>query len=151
MYGLLPFLFFGITIVAVAATDPLAGEWVANATRAGQRFAGMRTETLRIDVEGVRITILEAGTGRDGGKYSLKFSADCDGKVNGILGNPDIDSVQCWRSDSRTLVLKLIREASAREWRTAELAKNGQTLRITSTVEDANGKEDKAVAVLARK
>jgi len=111
----------------------------------------MRTETLRLNVDGVRIIVLEAGTGRDGAKYSLKFNADCDGKINGILGHPEIDAVQCWRSDTRTLVLKLLREASAREWRTAEVAKNGQTLRITSTVEDANGKEEKSVAVFVRK
>ena len=68
-----------------------------------------------------------------------------------MIGNPDIDAIQCWRSDARSLMLKLLREATVREWRTAEVAKNGQTLRVTSTVEDEKGKEAKSVAVFVRK
>jgi len=135
---------------AGAAADPLSGEWLADAVHAAQRPVGLRITTLRIEADGVRIVIAERGTGPGGAPYSFKLTADCDGRVNGIVGSDETDAAQCWRSDSRTFTLKLLREASPREWRSAELAKNGKTLRVTSTVTDASGKEEKSVAVFVK-
>jgi hypothetical protein len=135
----------------LVAADPLTGNWVADPARAADRPVGLRSAALLLEVEGVRLTLAESGTRPDGASYSLKITADCDGKVNGVMGNPDIDAVQCWRNDSRSLMFKLLREATVREWRTAEVAKNGQTLRMTSTVEDEKGKEAKSVAMFVRK
>jgi hypothetical protein len=134
-----------------AATDSFTGDWTADTAHAPQRSVGLHIATLHIEADGSRLTIAENGTSPEGTEYSLTFAANCDGRVNGIVDNNLIDAAQCWRNDPRTAVFKLIHEATPREWRTAEVAKNGQIMRITTTVVDANGKEVKSVAVLLKK
>lgn len=134
-----------------AATDSFTGDWTTDTAHASKRSAGLQIATLHIEAEGYRLAIAESGSTPEGTPYSLTFTANCDGRVNGIADSPQMDAAQCWRNDARTVIFKLIREAAPREWRTAEVAKNGQTMRITTTVADSSGKETKSVAVLLRK
>ena len=143
-------LFAGRT-VAGAASDSFTGDWTADTAHAPQRPVGLRIATLHIEAEGSRLVIVETGTTPDGVTYSLSFNADCNGRVNGIADSPQMNAAQCWRNDPRTVVFKLIRDAAPIEWRTAEVAKNGQTMRISTTVTDSAGKETKSVAVLLKK
>jgi hypothetical protein len=144
-------MFFGGVTAAGAANDSLSGDWTADTAHAPQRPVGLRITTLHIEATGNRLAIVENGATADGAPYSLTFNADCDGRVNGIADSPQINAAQCWRNDPRTVVFKLIRDATPIEWRTAEVAKNGQTMRITTTVTDSSGKETKSVAVLLKK
>jgi hypothetical protein len=143
-------ILFTAGTTSIAAADSLTGNWTADTAHAPQRPVGLHIATLHIESDGNRLVIAENGATPEGTPYDLAFTATCDGSVNGIIENKLIDAAQCWRNDPRTVVFKLIREATPREWRTAEVAKNGQTMRITTTVVDSSGKEVKSVAVLLK-
>jgi hypothetical protein len=139
------------SIAAAAPGDAFIGDWVADTAHAPPHPVGMRIASLHIEGAGDELTVVESGATPDGTPYSLKFTANCDGRVSGIGSSPQANATQCWRNDPRTVVFKLIQNGTPVEWRTAEAAKNGQTLRITTTQTDARGKETKSVAVFLKK
>jgi hypothetical protein len=135
----------------LAAADPLTGNWSVDPARVSQRPVGLRIQSLRIVAEGNRLAMEESGELPGGGAYTFALTADCDGRINGVADQPQVDAVQCWRGDPRGFLLKLIRGAAPIEWRTAEVAKNGQSLRVTTTVSDEKGKEEKTTALFVKK
>ena len=145
-------LVLAVAIAGAEASEPdlFSGDWIPEPNRA-QRGVGMRPETIKIQAQGERVSLAETGTRSSGEQYSFSFVADCDGRINGIMGSPVVDAVQCWRKDARTLVIKLVRVTAPVEWRTAEVAKNGQNLKITTTVTNAQGKDEKSSATFVKK
>jgi hypothetical protein len=57
-----------------------------------------------------------------------------------------MDGVRCWLSDPHTILLKFMRDSATTAWETAEISKNGKTLKVTYTVVDDQGKETKSIA-----
>ena len=58
--------------------------------------------------------------------------------------------MRCWRSDARTILMKLFREAVVVGYWTAEASKNGKSLKVTSIALDSTGKEDKTIDLFER-
>jgi len=76
--------------------------------------------------------------------------ASVGGNVNGVIGVPGFDAVRCWRTDARTVLLKLSREAEMIGWETLEVSKDGKSLKLTQAKLDATGKETTTVSVFSK-
>jgi|SRR5271157_1244235 len=130
---------------SVAAEDPFTGRWKLDETKVRNQPETPRTQFLSIEVAGARITITHQGVDAKGAPVEWAIHADLEGKLFGVIDSPDTDFVRCWRSDPHTLLLKIIRNSSTARWETAELSKNGKSLKVTQTTLDAKGKETKSV------
>jgi hypothetical protein len=145
VFPLLFLLCLPLPSAGAVAQDPFAGKWKLDETKAKAPPNGVRVESLRIEADPKRVTFFYQGTDDKGKPFEWKVAADIGGSDSGVLGSPEFDSVKCWRPDSHTILLKLSLQAQPVGWDTAELMKNGKSLRVTRTTTDGSGKEVKSM------
>jgi hypothetical protein len=141
-----------ISCVAVcagfASEDPLNGDWkLASKPRAAAK--GSTTHSLHIESDETKVLVVHKGINAAGQSAQWEIRGDF-GKQIGILDTREVDAVRCWRSDARTILMKLFREAVAVGYWTAEASKNGKSLKVTSIALDSTGKEDKTIDLFER-
>jgi hypothetical protein len=128
-----------------AFDDPLNGDWKLVPSKAKAVAKGPVTQFLHIESDQAKLVIVHKGVSPSGEPRQWEIKGDFGGNLIGVLGAPEIDSVRCWRSDARTIMLKLFRDAVAVGYWTAEVSKNGKSLKVTSIALDSAGKEDKTI------
>lgn len=128
-----------------AFEDPFNGNWKLVPSKAKASGKGAVTEFLHIESDDAKVTIVHKGVSVTGQPLQWEIRSEYGGNTSGVMNAPEIDMVRCWRSDSRTILLKLFRDGVAVGYWTAEVAKNGKTLKVTSTALDAAGKETKTI------
>jgi hypothetical protein len=131
---------------SVGARSPFTGKWKLDETKLKPQPNAARTQFLQIDVAASNIAIIHQGVNAKGEPSEWAIHADIDGKLYGVLNSPDMDGVRCWLSDPHTILLKFMRDSATTAWETAEISKNGKTLKVTYTVVDDQGKETKSIA-----
>jgi hypothetical protein len=137
-----------LVCAALAFEDPLSGDWKLVPSKT--RPAAKGTQFVHIECDEARLVIVQKGTGPAGEPVQWEIKGSFGGNPIGILDAPEIDSVRCWRSDARTILLKLFRKAEAVGFWTAEVSKNGKSLKVTSTTLNSAGKEDKTIDLFER-
>jgi hypothetical protein len=152
MRSLLALLVIGSLLVsaAFAFEDPLSGDWKLLPSKARPAAKGPTTQFLRIESDEARVVIVHKGISASGEPMQWEVRGDFSGKVNGVFNAPGIDSVRCWHSDARTILLKLFRDGVAVGYWTAEVAKNGKSVKVTSIALDSVGKENKTIDLFDR-
>lgn len=126
--------------VSSAAEDPFNGDWKADQSKVKAPHKGPVTQSLHIESNATSVLIVRKAIDA-GVPVQWKIQAGLDGNLVGVLGSPEMDSVRCWRSDPRTILVKMFLQSSNTAYWTAEVAKNGKTLKVTSTVFDSADKE----------
>jgi hypothetical protein len=145
----LPLLLFVFLSVTLAKSgDPLNGRWLLDQSKA--KVTGKHLQSVEIEADESRFKALYQGVDDNGQPEKWTIQATIGGNLSGVLDVPWLDAVRCWRSDARTVLLKLSRSAETIGWETLELSKDGKTLRLTHAVLDAKGKENKTITVFAR-
>jgi hypothetical protein len=139
-----------LSSAAFAFEDPLSGDWTLVPSKARAVAKGPATQFLHIESDEAKFAIVHKGVNAAGEPRQWEIKGDFGGNLIGVLGGPDIDSVRCWRSDARTILLKLFRDAVAVGYWTAEVSKNGKSLKVTSIALDAAGKENKTIELFDR-
>lgn len=137
-------------VVTSAAEDPFNGKWKVDESRSKLPANAPRTQALRLEVDEKQLQIDYQGVDGNGRPAEWKIRADFGGNLSGVLGTPEMDAVRCWRSDERTILVKMSRGAETIGWETLEVAKNGKTLKLTHAVTDAKGKETKSVSTFEK-
>ena len=134
-----------IPLSCFAADDPFTGSWKLDPARTKSVPAATPT-VIRIEAGTGSMVFVEHRPKATREPYDLTVRADFGGKVAGVMDSPEIDAAKCWRSDSRTILIEFLSGGATFEWQTAEVSKNGKTLKITISLPDANGKEIKSAA-----
>jgi hypothetical protein len=133
-----------LTLVShAAAPDPLNGDWKLSAK--AHPGKGPLTDFLHIELDDSRVVVLHKGIDGKGQPLQWTIRADCTGQLSGVVDTPGVNMVRCWHSDSHTLLMKLFRDTVATGYWNAEVARNGRSLKVTSTALDEAGRETKAV------
>ncbi len=128
-----------------ALEDPVSGDWKLVPSKAKPVVKRPVTQFLHIESDEAKLVIVHKGVNPAGESQQWEIKGDFGGNLIGVLAAPEIDSVRCWRSDARTILLKLFRDAVAVGYWTAEVSKNGKNLKVTSIALDSAGKEDKTI------
>jgi hypothetical protein len=128
----------------VLAEDLFNGDWKLVPSKA-KAPPGPVTQFLRIKCDEASIAIMHRGIGANGQPVQWELKADLDGKLSGVVGVPGTDSVRCWRTDPRTMLIKIFQNTLNTGFWTAEVSRNGKSLKITSTAFDAAGKEHNTI------
>ena len=132
-----------------AAEDPFSGDWKLDQPKSKTPVKGPQTQFLHIEADDAHLNILHKGIDASGAAAQWWIKADFNGSMAGVFHSPDMDAVTCLRSDPRTILLKLSRDAVTIGYRTIEVSKNGRTLKVT-TASEAGGKETKTVETFGR-
>jgi hypothetical protein len=127
-----------------AAGDLFNGDWKLDQSKSKAAAKGPQVQSVHIEADETHLVMLNRGTNGSGEEVQWAVKADFGGKMAGVFNSPDMDAVLCFRSDARTILLKLSREAVTTGWRTLEVSKNGKTLKVTTAIE-TGGKESKTV------
>ena len=139
-------LCLALATATFAADDPFAGTWKLSDVKSKTEQGGARVQALQIESASPEMKIVYKGIDAKGQPVEWKVPADFSGNFIGVIGAPDMDSVRCFRSDERTILLKMSRGGETLGWETLEVAKNGKSLRLTHALTDAKGKETKTVS-----
>ena len=127
-----------------AAEDPFSGDWKLEQTK-----TKTPAKFLHIEADDTHLNVLHKGVDAGGRSVQWWIKADFNGPLAGVLNSPEMDAVQCLRSDPHTILLKLSRAAVTIGWRTLEVSKNGRSLKVTTAL-DAGGKESKTVETFTK-
>ena len=128
--------------------DALSGKWRLDESKA--KVAGAHVQSMETDINEARVKVVYGGVDAEGKPVGWTVQASVGGNVNGVIGVPGFDAVRCWRTDARTVLLKLSREAEMIGWETLEVSKDGKSLKLTQAKLDAAGKETTTVSVFAK-
>jgi len=131
--------------VASAVEDPFRGDWKLVPAKAKPAAKGPVTQSLHIESDETKLVLVHKGANGAGEPVQWEIRGNFGGDAIGVMNAPEIDMVRCWRTDARTIFLKLFHNAVATGYWTAEVAKNGKSLKVTSIALDADGKETKTI------
>ena len=135
---------------SLAADDPFNGDWRLSASKTKNPTNGPVTQAIHIECDEKKVALVFTGTTSAGQPMRWTVKADFSGNPTGVLDSPELDTVRCWRADPRNILVELFRGAKSIGYWKAELAKNGKTLKVTSTSFDASGKEVNTVDTFER-
>jgi hypothetical protein len=141
-------LYLILFILFAHAGDAFLGKWLLDEGKT--KAAGAHIVSLETEVTDSRAKVVYFTVTAEGKPAKWTVQANLGGSVNGVINVPGFDAVRCWRSDARTLLLKLSREGEMIGWETLELSKNGKSLRLTETLVDDKGKETQTVSLFNR-
>ena len=131
--------------VCQAAEDPFNGDWRPSQSKAKSPPDGSVTQSLHIESNETGVFIMHKRTNAAGAPMQFAVRAAFTGEYTTIQNSPEMDYVKCWRSGPRTILVKLFNHSVAIGYWTAEVAKNGRALKVTTTTFDADGKESNTV------
>ena len=132
--------------VCQAAEDPFNGNWRLSQSKVKSPPDGSVTQSLHIESDETGVVIMHKGTNAAGEPMQLAVRTGFAGELTTIRNSPEVDYVRCWRPAPRTILVKLFNRSIATGFWTAEVAKNGRALKVTSTTFDAAGKESNTVS-----
>ena len=133
-----------------AGDDPFAGTWKLDASKSKVPSSVQAVTAVRIETGSAGIRLMEQRTTNTGQKYELAVSVECSGKIYGVIGSPEFESVKCWPADSRAIQFEFSQGGAAVEWQHLEVSKNGATLKISSSVKSGTGKQTSFAAAYNR-
>ena len=131
--------------VCQAAEDPFNGDWRPSQSKAKSPPDGSMTQSLHIESNETGVFIVHKRTSAAGAPMQFVVRAAFAGEYTTIQNSPEMDYVRCWRSGPRTILVKLFNRSVVTGFWAAEVAKNGRSLKVTTTTFDADGKESNTV------
>jgi hypothetical protein len=134
-------LFLVLAAHSFASGDPFTGKWKFDPGRSKLHTAPPKSESLTIQADGNEITIDRERSNAQGELSKLRLFGRFGGKVFGILDSNEVDALQCWRSNNRTVLFQLFKSAVTVQWLAAELSKDGKALKLVETTINTNGRE----------
>ena len=137
-----------LALPTFGATDPFAGTWKLNVAKSKLQPPVPESDTVRIEVDGKDLRIEQEGIDDKGAPFKLTVLGGFDDSVYGIAGSAHADSVSFRRPSSRHILAEVRKSGAAIAWLDAEVS--GNSLRVSVSVVDAEGKETKSVAILQR-
>ena len=139
---LLPVLLLAASAIPVSAADLFNGKWrlenKAKLTR--PHIQSIEIETTESDAR-----FIYQSVDADGQAMQWQIRTSIGGNLSGVIDVPWLDAVRCWRSDYRTVLIKLFRDAANIGWDSMEVSKDGKSLRLTHAILDDKGKEIKTI------
>jgi hypothetical protein len=131
--------------VCQAAEDPFNGDWRPSPSKAKSTPDGLVTQSLHIESNETGVFVVQKRTSAAGAPMQFVVRAAFAGEYTTIQNSPEMDYVRCWRSGPRTILVKLFNHSVATGFWAAEVAKNGRSLKVTTTTFDAAGEESATV------
>jgi hypothetical protein len=131
------------------AADGLSGDWQLTA-KARVPTEGVIFHAIHIEATPDLIRLRLTGVKSNGDPVNWTINTDYSGNPNAVSNCPYIEYVRCWRPEARSLLLKLYQGAQAVGYWEAAVAKNGKSLKVTTTSFDASGKETATVDTYER-
>ena len=132
--------------VCQAAEDPFNGDWRPSQSKAKSTPDGSMTQPLHIESNETGVFIVHKRTSAAGAPMRFVVKAAFAGEYTTIQNSPEMDYVRCWRSSPRAILVKLFNRSIVTGFWGAEVAKNGRSLKVTTTTFDADGKESNTVS-----
>ena len=143
-------VFFLVAFSAIpsSAGDPFNGKW--RLEQGKTRITGAHVQSIEIEAAESEAKFVYQGVDAEGQPVEWQIRTSIGGNLSGVIDVPWLDAVKCWRSDSRTVLIKLFRSAVNIGFDTMELSKDGKSLRLTHAMLDAKGKEIKTITSFAK-
>jgi len=139
---------YSLALPLFCASDPFTGTWKLNTAKSKLQPTAPESYTVRIEADGKNLRIEQEGVDDKGAPFKLTIQGETDESLYTISGFPRADAISFRRPGPRRILAELKKSGTTVAWLDAEVA--GNSLKVSLSVVDADGKEVKSQAVLQR-